>query len=182
MLPPSDHLLRTLAPIAPGSRVLDLGCRSSRHVRPFLQLGFDAHAACPDASVTEELRTALASDFPHQDLERSIITTQPEELGYDDEFFDWVVAYRAFGADARLEDVLASFVEVRRVLRSGGWFYVAMDVPSDPPATNDERIMSVYALLERAGFELSEKGNVIEEDGAPVVRAIFRRVDEHTPL
>ena len=57
-----------------------------------------------------------------------------------------------------------------------------MDVPSDPPATNDERIMSVYALLERAGFELSEKGSVIEENGAPVVRAIFRRVDEHTPL
>ncbi len=182
MLPPSDHLLRTLAPIALGSRVLDLGCRNSRHVRPFLQLGFEAHAACPDALVTEELRMSLAPDFPEQDLERSIITTQPEELGYDDEFFDWVIAYRAFGADAQLEDVLASFVEVRRVLRSGGWFYVAMDVPSDPPATDDERIMSVYTLLERAGFELSEKGNVIEEDGAPVVRAIFRRVDENTPL
>ena len=182
MLPPSDHLLRTLAPVAPGSRVLDLGCKSPRHLRPLLQLGFEVHAVCRDASITEELRTSLAAEFADRSLDRTIITTRPQELGYDDEFFDWVVAYRAFDTTTRVEDVLAAFVEIRRVLRSGGWFYVAMNVPDEPPSTDDERVMTVYTLLERAGFELSEKGNVIEEDGMPVVRAIFRRVDENTPL
>ena len=107
---PSAHLLRTLAAVAPGARVVDLACGDGRHLVPLAQLGFDVvgvagtpePAAARLAEVLEDARQRVASGSD----------------GLDDASADWVVL--AFDG-APDPDLLA---EARRILRPGGWAWV----------------------------------------------------------
>ena len=170
----SESLLRTLAAVPPTSRVLDLGCRSGRHTEALVRLGFDVHACAPadaDVQATREALRALIGD----EANRRVTRARPEALGYPDAFFDWIVADGAFDADhagPRPEPV----EEARRVLRPGGWLWVA----ADARALGDAAASALTALFEAAGFALAERPFVEEQKGYPVVRAIYRRVDAGT--
>lgn len=52
-LDPSDDLLEFTRKLAPGARILDLGCGTGRDLKAFLSLGFDAHGLDGSAQLAE---------------------------------------------------------------------------------------------------------------------------------
>jgi SAM-dependent methyltransferase len=175
---PSDHLLRTLAAVPPGTLILDLGCGTGRHTEPLAQLGFDVWACDPDPDVVATNRQRLAGLMGEAAAAQRITLARPAALGYPDDHFDWVVSFGAYdGARDALElfDMLA---ETRRVLRSGGWVFVAVHTAA---AGEDLTPETLSKLLSEAGFALAELPET-EVDPEHVVRGIFRKVGSGTAV
>ncbi|WP_412062839.1 hypothetical protein [Rubrivirga sp. IMCC45206] len=127
---PSAHLLRTLAAVAPGTAVVDLSAGEA--TAALVALGFDV-VAVSDAAVAGASTVASADALA-------------------DASADWAVA----GAS---EDGCAALADAARVLRPGGWVWVAAGGPE------------VLAAAAGAGLVVSEPPGVT--DGAP--HAIFRK-------
>lgn len=185
---PSDHLLRTLAPVPVETRVLDLGCGDGVLTEALVQLGFDVFACDPSSENVELTRETVAVHVGEEEALKRVSKAHIDALGYPDEFFEWVVA---MGSLARLESrdaLLDALSEVRRVLQSGGWLYVT--VPGLPDAgeahgyAGDSGMEPTFTprtldeLMEEADFAVSERPTVITADGRRVVQAIYRRVDD----
>jgi hypothetical protein len=112
------------------------------------------------------------------EAKQRVTVARPGALGYADEFFDWVVAHGTYDeADsaAELKDMLA---ETRRVLKNGGWVFVAFRHSLAGPDLTPETLTKLFA---EAGLALAEDP-VEDDDGEPVLRAIFRKVDAGTPV
>ena len=176
MGPPSDHLLRTLAAVPPGSRVLDLGSGDARHVGPLAALGFDVWAcdAAPDAVVAA--RAALAPSLGDEEARRRATPARPDALGYPDAFFDWVVVREAAPTRAEAKAVLE---EVRRVLKPGGWVWVTVAEEAWGGGVQPE---ALTVLAAEAGLALSERASEDVDGGRPYLRGIYRRVDPGTTV
>jgi len=173
----STHLLRTLAAVPVESRVLDLGCGPGHHAEALARLGFDLYACERDDEFVEVARHRVAGVFG-EEAEQRVITARPGALGYADDFFDWVVAHGTYDeaeSAAELKDMLA---ETRRVLRNGGWVFVAFRRSLAGPDLTPETLVKLFA---EAGLALAEDP-AEDDDGEPVLRAIFRKVDATTPL
>ncbi|MEM8599481.1 MAG: class I SAM-dependent methyltransferase [Bacteroidota bacterium] len=164
----TDHLFRTLAAVSPGSRLLDLECGDRTVTHALAALGFDLHATASRTEVAVRTQHAVATAFPA--LADRVITAAPRALGYPDHFFEWVVAlgsYDAIEAD-RLGDALA---ETRRVLKPGGWVFVAVRDGADvSPDWLDERMQDAH-------FAIAERPKRDEGADGGVVRGIYRKVD-----
>ena len=143
MSAPTDHLLITLAAVAPGSRVLEIGTGAASHL---VRLGFE---------VWTEDRAGLAEAVGEVDATRTVVDGSPDTL--PEAHVDWVALALA---DGHPEPGLA---ELRRVLRPGGWFWLAVE-------NADPEDLLVLAL--GADLALAEKP-VHEGDWS---RGIFRRV------
>lgn len=170
---PSDHVLRTLAIIPPGSRVLDLGCGTGRHTRAFAQLGFDTWACDADADNIAATREAL-SDLV-DDASARITLASPDALGYPDDHFDWVVAYGPYDSAETAGDLFDRIAETKRVLKMGAWVIAALRV--DVAAGEDLDPEALAKAMAEAGLALAEDP-ALEHDPVlgPVVRGIFRKV------
>lgn len=155
--PTTDHLLRTLAAVPPGARILDLGCADGRHAEMLAQLGFEVWACDHRPEHVAAARARLADA-----AEETVREEDPAALSFPDDHFDWVVALG--GLDHTEADRPAVWREVRRVLAPGGWVIVGTDVLS-PESLESEAAAADLALAERA---------VREPSGA--VRGIFRKV------
>ncbi len=173
----SAYLLRTMASVAPGTRVVDVACGSGAHAEALARLGFDVWASTEDAALAEDARTRLADAL--DDAARRVSVARPETLGYPDAFAPWAVA-TDLGAE-RLSDV---FAEARRVLIPGGWLWT--DTPgADPGLPVEVRLEADRAAITRladaardAGLAVASRPVVDEARGTVV--AIFRRVDGDT--
>ena len=174
----STHLLRTLAAVPVESRVLDLGCGPGHHAEALARLGFDLYACEQDDEVVAATRHRVAGVFGEEEAEQRVIPARPGALGYADDFFDWVVAHGTYDeaeSAAELKDMLA---ETRRVLKNGGWVFVAFRRRLAGPDLTPETLVKLFA---EAGLALAEDP-AEDDDGEPVLRAIFRKVDATTPL
>ena len=150
---PSDHLLRTLASVAPGARVVDVACGEGRHLDPLARLGFDVWGATDGDPAPA--RRALAAVLGDAEAERRVSHAAPDALGAPDAWADWMVVS---GLDAaRLGPALA---EAARVLKPGAWVWV------EGPAAAALREAATAAGLADAEAPAGD-------DGA--VHAIFRR-------
>src|SRR5690606_41578821 len=124
MSQPVEHLLRTLAAVPVGSRILDLGCGLSGLIEALVRLGFDVYACDTNPGAVDEVRGALSEHLDPEQAAKRVVVSELAALGFPDDFFDWIAAV---GVLERLEsrdamvDVLA---EARRVLRPGGWIFV----------------------------------------------------------
>ncbi|MDX1418612.1 MAG: class I SAM-dependent methyltransferase [Rubricoccaceae bacterium] len=176
MLPPSEPLLRTLAAVPPSSRVLDLGCGAGRHTGALSRLGFEVYACTPDAADVTAARATVSEVLGDEGAAR-VTPARPEALGYPDDYFDWVVAFQAYDAAADAAALQEMLDETHRVLRPGGWVWVAVqaDVLGDAASPAD-----LTARFEAAGFALAERPVEEREAGRRLLRGIYRKVGAGT--
>lgn len=119
---PSPHLLRTLAAVAPGTRVVDLACGDGRHLEPLARLGFDVQGVT--AGNPAPARARLADVLGEGDAHARIVPTTDD---VPDASADWaVLSMTTDGTD------WAALAEAARVLRPGGWVWV--EVPPNAAA------------------------------------------------
>lgn len=186
---PSDHLLRTLAAVPVSSEILDLGCGQGRHTEALLRLGFPVHACAPRAEAVDATRDTIADLLEQGELETVVQEAPLDALDYPDATFDWVVAVEAETYVADEGDLRSLFEESRRLLKPGGWLYVTLpavaeesgDVQTDE--TGPVRFTQEAIERQRTAADLAEASEPTREEGnkAPRIRAIYRRVEPHTP-
>lgn len=177
MQTPSEHLLRSFASVSTDSRVLELGCRNPGHAESLAQLGLEMHACSVDQETVASLRESLAEVIdPREALRRVIRVNSLDALGYPDDYFDWIVAYDAF--ETR-DEALEALREARRVLKPGGWIYVAMK--QNGSADEGYSAEDLTDLMQEADFEVAEAPAQVEENDEQGIHGIFRRVEEGTP-
>jgi len=149
----SAHLLRTLASVAPGARVVDVACDQARHLDPLARLGFDVWGSAEGS--LDAPRQSLAEAVGADEAARRVTHAAPDALGYPDAWADWVVL-----SDVAPERLAPALTEAARVLKPGAWVWVEG--------------ASAQALAEAArgaGLEVAE--TPAEDDG--VTHAIYRR-------
>lgn len=148
---PSDHLLRTLASVAPGTRVVDLTAGTGRHVVPLAQLGLDVHGVTPDPV---DCRRALAAVVGEAEAAQRVTAASPVASGQPDGCAGWVVVV------APTASRVAVLSEAFRILTPGGWVWVETTDPA-----------SLEGDAEAAGLVVAEP----LKTAAGTTHAIFRR-------
>jgi SAM-dependent methyltransferase len=102
-------------------RVLDLACGVGRHAVFLARSGFDTWAVDASASAVEHTRAAAGEAGVEVDLRVGPM----DRLPYEDDHFDYVLAYNAIYHGDR-EAVRATVREIHRVLKPGGLYQVTM--------------------------------------------------------
>jgi cyclopropane fatty-acyl-phospholipid synthase-like methyltransferase len=100
-----------LARLAPGSRVLEIGCGTGQATRPLAERGFSILGVELGANLAELARHKLAA-YPQVE----IVTSSFEDWDPGDELFDAVVSFNAF----HWLDPEVRFTKSASVLRRGG--------------------------------------------------------------
>lgn len=176
MKSPSDHLLRTLAAIPVPSRVLDLGCGRGYQTEPLVRLGFDVYACDARRSAVQATRHRIAELKGDDQLAERIRQRALEDIDFSDASFDWVVAHEPTGYVSNARDVPPLLTAARRLLKPGGWVYLAIPDALDMPPE------AVTEAAESADLAEAAAPEIATEQGDALVRAIFRRVEEGTPV
>ena len=176
----SPDLLRTLASVAPGTRVVDVAAGDGVHAHALARLGFDVWASAASPAGAEETRESLADVFGPDDAARRVAVARPDALGYPDAFAPWLVASR-LSPDGLAE----AFVEARRVLAPGGWLWT--DLPGAGPdapdvearlALDTAAAATLAAAAREAGLAVASRP--VPDAARGTVVAVFRRVDTDT--
>lgn len=154
-----DHLLRTLAWVAPGTRVIEVGCGAGDTTAQLVALGLDVRASDADVSAVNRCRTRLAGVAGPASDERVRLCT-PWALPDPDGLAGWGVVSR-MPADPDVWPAL--FAELARVVAPGGWIWVRGG-------------RATGAAAREAGLLLAE---VPTADG-PDAHVVYRRPDAAT--
>lgn len=175
-LPPSDHLLRVFGREATTNRILDLECGDGRHTEALARLGFDLYAC--DSNDVEPARDRVLEIWGTEEPKRRITPAKPTALGYPDDFFDWVVAHGAYDDVADAAELMDALEETRRVLKTGGWIYVAMH---EQTVGEEATPQALDRLLNHSDFAPAGVTEEALENGQRVLRGIFRKVEVGLP-
>ena len=184
---PSDHLLRTLAAIPVSSQILDLGCGDGLHTEPMLRLGFQVHACDAQPEAVAATRDAVVDIVGADTVDECVRRVSSESLtDLPDKSFDWVIAYRPSAYVQSTGDVASVLKESRRLLKPGGWVYVALPRRANvstngTPTAATFSVNELQEASEAADLAIASKPEVAQEHGDDIVRAIFRRVEATTP-
>lgn len=186
---PSDHLLRTLAAVPVSSQILDLGCGKGRHTAPLLRLGFPVHACDPRPEAVEATRANVRDLVEEGTVETCVQEASLDTLDYPEATFDWVVAARSEIIVDTEDDLRRLFEQSQRLLKPGGWLYITVPRPDegeDPPIEEGQpgprfTIEEVESLRKETNLVEASRPTQVREGETPRVRAIYRRVDPHTP-
>ncbi|NHI89255.1 MAG: class I SAM-dependent methyltransferase [Candidatus Thorarchaeota archaeon] len=134
-----------------GSRILELGCGSGRHVIHLAKLGFDVYGF--DASPKAIRMTQDWLD--EESLNAHLCQHRMEEpFPYDDNFFDAVISTQVIHHNL-ITNIRKTILEIERVLRPDGVLFVTFPILRASPASKDD------------GWKLKEveKGTYIPQSG-----------------
>ncbi len=140
-----DRLFRSQAP--DGVRILNIGAGDARLERFLLERGYDVHVIDPSPSIVELVRERYGLD------ESKARCGWAQDLPFPDDTFDCVVMSEVI-EHLRPDEMSETFVQVRRVLREGG--YLIGTVPD-----NEDLDLNRYtcshcgAVSHRVGHEQS---------------------------
>ena len=175
------RLLRSATGLGPGTRVLDVGCGSGRHLAEFLRIGYRSTGLDLSPTMLEAARNAL----PVCGLVRGDMRCLPFRTAS----FDVVTSYfTSFGYFDREDDDLRVLVEARRLLVRGGWYLLdflnAAAVVARLKREDRRTVSGVDVVQER---RLTDDGRIIEKririeahDNAPT-REFVERVRLYRP-
>ena len=112
--------IRSVAQLAVGARVLEIGSAAGLGLAAFSELGFEAYGVEPWDQARENSETIAA----HLKQKYEVRDGRAESIPYDDGYFDLVYANSVM---EHVGDLELSFSEISRVLRPGGifWFLTA---------------------------------------------------------
>ncbi len=117
-----------------GTRILDLGCGSGRHIVYFARLGFDVYGfdASPKAlAMTQEW-------LEDENLEAHLCEHLMEEpFPYEDNFFDAVISIQVIHHNL-MDNIRKTINELERVLKPGGIIFVTFPVLQSGPISNED--------------------------------------------
>lgn len=156
----SGHLLRTLAAVPLGARVVVVGCGTGTHAEPIARLGFDVWACDVEAAHVAATRDRLRPVLGAEEAARRVARSAPDALGYPEGFADWLVLDTPPEAGA-LVDVLT---EVARVLAPGAWLW-----------TEGPDAEALLAAASEAGLVVAEAP--ASEAGRPGAHVVLRQPD-----
>ncbi len=179
---PSEHLLRTLAPLPPSWRILEVIGGEGRHTEALARLGFDFYTLDVDEEVVRWLRDRLRGLLSPEELERRIRQSGLLRFPFEDEQFDWALVYHVGDRIHTLRDFRYMMGEVFRVLKWGAWVSVGVPERSEGSGELAFTPESLHAEMEAAGFVIAEEPHREHEGTRPVLGAIYRKVHEETPL
>ena len=98
-----------------GAKILDLGCGIGRHSLLFAASGYEVSAIDSSVEALRSLKEKAMREKLLIDSRRALMT----ELPYEDEYFDYVIAFHVIYHGYR-RDVEEALSEIRRVLKPGG--------------------------------------------------------------
>ncbi len=118
-----DQLLR--GRIAPGMRVVDMGCGAGRNLVYLLREGYDVHATDRDPAAVETVRALARSLAPHLPDDHFRVEAV-EQSSFGSAMFDVVIsnAVLHFARDDAHFDAMVK--EMWRLLRPGGLFFARL--------------------------------------------------------
>jgi SAM-dependent methyltransferase len=180
----SDHLLRTLASIPVGERILELGCGSGKHTVPLFQLGFDVFVCDVFDVHINMAREKLSSVLTPEQIEERISRVAYVDLPYPENEFTWIFAFRITDSCLNEADLVSLMSEAYRTLKMGGWIYVSIrEAPDNPDPVlfylSTERLR---AVMERIGFVTAGRPMQHADGESLVLTWIFRKVNRNTPV
>ena len=149
----SGHLLRTLASVTPGTRVVVAG-GAAETADALVRLGLDVRAVYADDAGVRAARAHLTPHLGADEAAQRVTRADLDALGIPSDWADWAVLTAPPDLDAAL-------AEAARVVRPGAWIWICADVPAG--ALDD--------AARRAGLAVAE--TAADEDGA--ARAVYRR-------
>jgi arsenite methyltransferase len=160
----AKHALERM-PVEDGDVVLDLGCGSGYAARALREAGGADRAYGLDGSVRMAHNAASYTDDPRVGFMVGDFESLPFESDSVDHAFSMEAIYYA-------SDPVGALTELRRVLRSGGTFYCAVDYVADNPHTAewDEYVDIEMTRWSRAQYRdaFREAGfHVAEQDRIP---------------
>jgi tellurite methyltransferase len=115
-----DQLLR--GRIAPGSRILDVGCGSGRNLVYLLREGYEVYAVDADPRAVEAVRRLAARLAPALPLDN--FRLEPiEEMSFPSGFADFVISSAVLHFARHDDQFQAMLRETWRVLKAGGLLF-----------------------------------------------------------
>jgi SAM-dependent methyltransferase len=147
-------------PVAPGDRVLDLGCGGGRHAFALLRKGASVVALDYSASEVEEVATMFAAmreagEVP-ADACAVAMRGDAYRLPFADASFDVIVAAEVL---EHLHDDARAFAELERVLKPGG--RIAVTVPRWFPEKVCWSLSDAYHGVEGGHIRIYQRGQVL---------------------
>ena len=167
--------------LGPGTRVLDVGCGSGRHLAEMQRVGYRAMGLDLSPSMLEAAGSVVSGRF----LVRADMRSLPFRTGS----FDVVTSYfTSFGYFDDENDDLRALFEARRLLAAGGWYLLDFLNASEVVAhlrTEDRRILSGADVVQERrlvdGGRIIEKRIRIEAHGEAGTREFVERVRLYEP-
>ncbi len=174
-------LLREAVALGPGARVLDVGCGPGRHLGELGRIGCRATGLDLSRRMIEAARAAApGACLVHADM---------RSLPFRSGGFDVVTSYfTSFGYFDDENDDMSVLSEVRRVLKTGGWYLLdflnAEEVVANLRA-EDRRTVSGLEVVQRRrlvdGGRVIEKSIRIDAGGSVPAREFLERVRLYRP-